>query len=70
MVSRPSILIADEPTGNLDLATGQSIIDLLLSCHKQWGMGIIVSSHDDYVAQAMNEVYELNEGKLHPIHPK
>jgi ABC-type lipoprotein export system ATPase subunit len=67
LFNEPSFLIADEPTGNLDLATGQSIIDLLHSCHQEWGMGIIVSSHDDYVAHAMNEVYELSEGKLNKI---
>jgi len=65
LFNEPVFLIADEPTGNLDLATGKAIIELLLSCHQQWGMGIIVSSHDDYVAQAMNEVYELSEGTLH-----
>ncbi len=70
LFNEPAFLIADEPTGNLDLATGQTIIDLLLSCHKQWGMGIIVSSHDDYVAQAMNEVYELREGTLHALTKK
>lgn len=67
LFNEPAFLIADEPTGNLDLATGKTIIDLLLSCHAQWGMGIIVSSHDEYVAQAMNEIYELREGSLHVI---
>lgn len=63
----PAFLIADEPTGNLDLATGKSIIDLLLSCRDEWGMGIIISSHDEYVVERMDEVYELNEGKLTKI---
>jgi ABC-type lipoprotein export system ATPase subunit len=67
LFNEPAFLIADEPTGNLDLATGKTIIDLLLSCHQEWGMGIIVSSHDDYVAQAMNTVYELSEGKLNKM---
>lgn len=62
----PAFLIADEPTGNLDLATGKNIIDLLLSCQEEWGMGIIVSSHDEYVAEKMNETYELHEGILQP----
>jgi len=67
LFNEPAFLIADEPTGNLDLATGKTIIDLLLSCHHEWGMGIIVSSHDDYVARAMNEVYELGEGTLKKV---
>ena len=69
LFNEPAFLIADEPTGNLDLTTGKTIIELLLSCHREWGMGIIVSSHDDYVAQAMSEVYELSEGTLKKISP-
>ncbi len=67
LFNEPAFLIADEPTGNLDLATGKTIIDLLLSCHQEWGMGIIVSSHDEYVAEKMHEKYQLSEGKLHVI---
>jgi predicted ABC-type transport system involved in lysophospholipase L1 biosynthesis ATPase subunit len=56
--------LADEPTGNLDLKTGTAIIDLILNLQKEWGMGIIISSHDVYVAQKMDITYELKEGKL------
>jgi len=64
LFNEPAFLIADEPTGNLDLTTGKTIIDLLLSCAQEWGMGIIISSHDTYVTEKMDEVYELYEGKL------
>src|SRR5579863_793355 len=67
LFNEPAFLIADEPTGNLDLATGKNIVDLLLSCYQEWGMGIIVSSHDDYVAERMHEIYRLDEGTLHKI---
>ncbi len=67
LFNEPAFLIADEPTGNLDLATGKTIVDLLISCYHEWGMGIIVSSHDDYVAEKMHEIYRLDEGKLHGI---
>jgi lipoprotein-releasing system ATP-binding protein len=70
LFNEPAFLIADEPTGNLDLATGKHIIDLLIACQKEWGMGIIVSSHDEYVAERMDEVYELREGTLHYVHKK
>jgi len=70
LFNEPAFLIADEPTGNLDLATGKHIIDLLIACQKEWGMGIIVSSHDEYVAEKMDEVYELREGTLHPCSQK
>lgn len=64
LFNKPAFLIADEPTGNLDLATGTAIIDLLLSCQQEWGMGIIISSHDQYVADKMDVVYTLHQGKL------
>jgi lipoprotein-releasing system ATP-binding protein len=64
LINHPKFLIADELTGNLDFFTGQKIVDLIVQCQKEWGMGIIISSHDDYVANAMNEVYELNNGLL------
>jgi ABC-type lipoprotein export system ATPase subunit len=64
LFNEPAFLIADEPTGNLDLATGKHIIDLLIACQKEWGMGIIISSHDEYVAEKMDEVYELSDGIL------
>jgi lipoprotein-releasing system ATP-binding protein len=64
LFNEPAFLIADEPTGNLDLATGTNIIDLLIACQKEWGMGIIISSHDEYVAEKMDEVYQLSEGTL------
>jgi ABC-type lipoprotein export system ATPase subunit len=64
LFNEPAFLIADEPTGNLDLATGKNIIDLLIACQEEWDMGIIISSHDEYVAEKMNEIYELSDGKL------
>lgn len=67
LINNPAFLIADEPTGNLDLATGKTIIELILTCQKEWGMGIIISSHDKYVTEQMNEIYELVDGKLNKI---
>lgn len=64
LVNEPSFLLADEPTGNLDTATGKEIIDLLLACQREWGMGIIVTSHDEYVAKSMGTVYHLSDGLL------
>lgn len=66
MFCRPAFLIADEPTGNLDEHTGRGIVELLLSCQREWQMGIIVSSHDDYVTQAMSNVYQIKDGLMTP----
>jgi ABC-type antimicrobial peptide transport system, ATPase component len=62
--SKPAFLIADEPTGSLDEHTGRGIVELLLTCQREWGMGIIVSSHDEYVARYMGTVYQLKDGLL------
>ncbi len=64
LCNEPVFLLADEPTGNLDIETGKVIIDLLLACQKEWGMCVIVTSHDPYVAQTMAEVYQLAGGSL------
>ena len=62
--NKPLFLLADEPTGNLDEKTAAGIVDFLLECHAQWGMGMIISSHDPYLAQKMGTVYTLHDGKL------
>ncbi len=64
LVTRPAFLLADEPTGNLDEKTGTVIIDLLLMCQKNWNMGLIISSHDPYLASKMDVVAHLSDGKL------
>lgn len=64
LFNEPIFLLADEPTGNLDIKTGKEIVNVLCVCQQKWGMGIIVSSHDAYVAQAMNQAYQLADGQL------
>lgn len=64
LVNEPAFLLADEPTGNLDVATGIQMMELMLECQREWGMGIIVTSHDPYVAKAMGSVFQLNDGLL------
>jgi len=62
--NQPVFLLADEPTGNLDMDTGKAMVDLLLDCNLAWGMGIIVSTHDEYVAHSMDSLYQLVGGRL------
>ena len=66
LANRPAFLLADEPTGNLDEKTGKEIISLLLSLQKEWGMGLIISTHDSYVADAMEIRYRLHDGSIEP----
>ncbi len=63
----PDFLLADEPTGNLDEATGAQVIDTLIANQKRFGMGLIVSTHDRAVASKMDTILELKHGKLHEI---
>lgn len=64
LFNKPVFFLADEPTGNLDERTAHSIIDFLLECQQEWGMGMIISSHDAYVADAMQHVFNLHNGHL------
>jgi len=64
LVNRPSFLLADEPTGNLDEQMGKEITHLLCTLQKRWGIGLIISTHDRYVADAMEIRYRLHDGLL------
>jgi putative ABC transport system ATP-binding protein len=61
---RPPILLADEPTGNLDSTTGASVIDLLLSLHRDFGTTLVLVTHDTTLAALMQRVVSLRDGRL------
>lgn len=64
IVNRPSILLADEPTGNLDPATSLDIVDLLDQINRR-GTTVLMATHDDEIVNAMRKrVLELDEGRL------
>jgi putative ABC transport system ATP-binding protein len=63
LVGRPALLLADEPTGNLDSSTGQSVLDLFAELNNE-GATIIVITHDHGVAQRMGRVIELLDGRV------
>ena len=60
----PEILIADEPTGNLDEATGKQIIDLLFAKHAERGMTLVLVTHDHGLAQRCDRVVRLRSGRV------
>lgn len=64
LVNRPSILLADEPTGQLDSNTGATIIRLLHEVADQFGVTVIVASHDPNVIQFADTIIELQDGKI------
>jgi putative ABC transport system ATP-binding protein len=61
LVGTPAVLMADEPTGNLDSKTGQSILELFEELHEQ-GMTIIVVTHDEAIAKRCQRVIRLLDG--------
>jgi putative ABC transport system ATP-binding protein len=61
---RPPILLADEPTGNLDTATGQQIIDLLLSLNRDHGSTLILVTHDQPLSACAERVIALRDGRI------
>jgi putative ABC transport system ATP-binding protein len=63
LVGDPSIVMADEPTGNLDSKTGESILQLLSDLHES-GLTIIVVTHDDRVAERCQRVVRLRDGEI------
>jgi putative ABC transport system ATP-binding protein len=64
LVPDPAILLADEPTGNLDETTGQQIIDLLFAKHDERGMTLVLVTHDHGLAQRCDRVVRLRSGRL------
>ena len=61
---RPPILLADEPTGNLDSSTGAHVIALLLSLHSDHGTTLVLVTHDTTLASSMQRVLSLRDGRL------
>lgn len=64
LASRPSVILADEPTGNLDSRNGKQILDLLRKCCSEMGQTIAMVTHDAKAAAYANRVIFLKDGKL------
>jgi lipoprotein-releasing system ATP-binding protein len=64
LMGSPEVLLADEPTGNLDSATGTEIMDLLRSLNGKNDLTIIMVTHDESIAQQAHRVVRLAEGRL------
>lgn len=64
IVSKPSIIFADEPTGNLDTATGDKVEDLLFGFNKRMGSTLIIVTHDNDLAKKCDMQIHLKDGKV------
>jgi len=65
----PAVVLADEPTGNLDAATGQSVVDLLRDLNRERGLTMILVTHDMQIAHQADRVVRLAEGRVEEWSP-
>lgn len=70
LVNDPRLLLADEPTGNLDWKTGLSILDLIRALHIKRGLSSIIVTHNEKVAQFCDKVYLMEGGQLKLLPPQ
>lgn len=64
LVASPVLLLADEPTGNLDSPTAQSVLALLSSLQEEYGATMVVATHDAMVAQACEDQIQIRDGRV------
>ncbi len=67
LITRPALVLADEPTGNLDGRTGERVFALMLELNEAFGTSLVVVTHDMRIAQRMDKVMSLEDGCLSPV---
>jgi lipoprotein-releasing system ATP-binding protein len=67
LMSNPLLLLADEPTGNLDSENGQEILKLLRSLNEQDGLTIVMVTHDDSLARQADRIVRLKQGRVEEV---
>lgn len=69
LIHEPALIVADEPTGNLDESTGEMIMQLLFELNRESGSTLLLVTHDNDLAARCDRTLRLNEGKLHAQAP-
>jgi putative ABC transport system ATP-binding protein len=64
LVTDPPLLVADEPTGNLDTATGDALVDILLQIREEHGTTVLVATHNDALARRADRILRVRDGVL------
>jgi lipoprotein-releasing system ATP-binding protein len=64
LIARPALVLADEPTGNLDGRTGDQVFELMLELNRELRTSLVVVTHDHAIAARMDRVFSLENGTL------
>lgn len=64
LAARPSLILADEPTGNLDSKTGRDVMNLMLETGRQYHQTILLITHNDQIARMADRVFHLEDGRI------
>ncbi len=64
LASRPAIILADEPTGNLDSRTEMEVISILKTCVRKYGQTLVMITHDETIAQMADRIMVIEDGKV------
>jgi len=64
LANGPSVLLADEPTGNLDSQNAQNILELLVRLHREWNMTLVLVTHDMTIARRASRALQMRDGQI------